>query len=102
MPIAAVVPEKVRAEELDIFERIRGGERVEPFDTVRRGKDGGLIDVSLSLSPVRNIDGQIVGAYSITHDITERKRSEKRIAMLAREAEHRTNNVLQSVQTVVR
>jgi PAS domain S-box-containing protein len=101
MPIGALIPEAVRDQEAAIFERIRRGERVEPFDTVRRGKTGHLIDVSLSVSPLRDLDGQIVGACSITRDITERKRSEKRIAMLAREAEHRTKNVLQAVQTVV-
>lgn len=100
-PIAAIIPEDLRAEELAIFERFRGGERVEPFDTVRRHKDGSLIDVSLSVSPIRNLDGQIVGACSVTRDITERRHIEKRVAMLAREAEHRTKNVLQAVQTVV-
>ncbi len=101
LPIATIVPENLRAEELAIFEKFQRGERVEPFDTVRRHKDGRIIDVSLSVSPIRNIAGQIVGACSVTRDITERKRSDQRIAMLAREAEHRTKNVLQAVQTVV-
>jgi PAS domain S-box-containing protein len=101
MPIAAIIPEERHNEELAIFERFRGGERVEPFDTFRRHKDGGVIDVSLSVSPIRNLDGQIVGACSVTREITQRKRNEKRIAMLAREAEHRTKNVLQAVQTIV-
>ncbi len=101
MPIAAIVPEDRRVEELAIFKRFQGGERIEPFDTLRRHKAGGLIDVSLSVSPIRNLDGQIVGACSVTRDITERKRSENRVAMLAREAEHRMKNVLQAVQTVV-
>lgn len=102
MKIAAVIPEERHDEELAIFKRFRAGERVEPFDTVRRRKDGSLIDVSLSVSPIRNLDGQIVAACSITREITGRKRNEKRIAMLAREAEHRTKNVLQAVQTIVR
>lgn len=101
MPIATIVPEERRDEELAIFQRFQAGERVEPFDTVRRHKGGSLIDVSLSVSPMRNLKGQIVGACSVTRDITERKRAENRIAMLAREAEHRTKNVLQAVQTVV-
>lgn len=102
MPIAAIVPDDRRSEELAIFERFQRGERIDPFDTVRRHKDGHLIDVSLSVSPLRNLDGQIVGACSVTRDITERKRTEKRVAMLALEAEHRTKNVLQAVQTIVR
>jgi len=101
MPIAAIIPDDRHEEMLEIFDRFQSGERVEPFDTVRRHKDGASIDVSLSVSPIRNLDGQIVGACSVTRDITERKRSEKRIAMLAREAEHRTKNLLQAVQTVV-
>lgn len=101
MPIATIVPEDRREEELAIFQRFQSGERVEPYDTLRRHKDGHLVDVSLSVSPIRSLDGQIVGACSVTRDITERKRNEERIAMLAREAEHRTKNVLQAVQTVV-
>lgn len=101
MPIAMIIPEERHAEELAIFQRFQSGERVQPFDTIRRHKDGRTIDVSLSVSPLRNLDGQIVGACSVTRDITERKRGEQRIAMLAREAEHRTKNVLQAVQTVV-
>jgi PAS domain S-box-containing protein len=101
MPIGSIVPDGRRDEELAIFSRFQSGERIEPFDTIRRHKDGGLIDVSLSVSPIRNLDGRIVGACSVTRDVTERRRSEKRIAMLAREAEHRTKNVLQAVQTVV-
>lgn len=101
MPIAAIIPEGRHDEEIAIFRHFQRGVRVEPFDTVRRHKDGRLIDVSLSVSPIRNLDGQIVGACSVTRDITARKRDEKRIAMLAREAEHRTKNVLQAVQTVV-
>jgi len=100
-PIAACIPGERHHEEIDILERIRSGERVEPFDTVRRHKDGSLIDVSLGVSPIRDLDGQIVGASSISRDISGRKRSAERIAMLAREAEHRTKNVLQAVQTVV-
>src|SRR5665213_467862 len=101
MPIAVIIPDDRHEEMLAIFDCFQSGERVEPFDTVRRHKDGASIDVSLSVSPIRNLDGQIVGACSVTRDITERKRSEKRIAMLAREAEHRTKNLLQAVQTVV-
>jgi PAS domain S-box-containing protein len=102
LPISVcTIPDDRHSEEIDIFERIRAGERVEPFDTVRRHKDGSLLDVSLSVSPIRDLDGRIVGASSISRDIGERKRSAERIAMLAREAEHRTKNVLQAVQTVV-
>ncbi len=101
MPIQALIPPDRQHEEASIFERIERGERVAPYDTIRRRKDGGLIDVSVSVSPVRNLDGLVVGASKIARDITGRKRAEQRIAMLAREAEHRTRNVLAAVQTVV-
>jgi two-component sensor histidine kinase len=68
---------------------------------VRQRKDGGLIVVSLSVSPVKDAGGKIVGASKIARDITERKRNEERIATLAREAEHRSKNLLASVQAAV-
>jgi two-component sensor histidine kinase len=60
-----------------------------------------LILVSLSVSPVKNAEGMIVGASTIARDITERKRSEEQIASLAREAEHRTKNVLATVLATI-
>jgi two-component sensor histidine kinase len=60
-----------------------------------------LIYISLTVSPVRNPQGKIVGASKIARDITERKRSEAQISLLAREAEHRTKNVLATVQATV-
>jgi two-component sensor histidine kinase len=60
-----------------------------------------LIDISLTISPVKNGQGKIIGASKIARDITERKRSEAQIAILAREAEHRAKNVLATVQATV-
>jgi len=66
------------AEDMDhILERIRRGERVDHFETRRRTKDGRIIDLSLSVSPIRNAEGQIVGASKVARDITGRKRSEE-------------------------
>jgi PAS domain S-box-containing protein len=71
-----------------ILDRIRGGERVEQFETVRRAKDGGLLDIALTVSPIRGPDGSVIGASKVAHDITERKasyqalrNSETRLAM---------------------
>ena len=58
--------------------------------------------VSLTVSPVKNAEGQIVGASKIARDITEQKRSQEQIATLAREAEHRSKNLLATVQATVR
>jgi PAS domain S-box-containing protein len=100
-PITFLIPSARQNEELSILERLRRGERIEHYETVRQRKDGSLIVVSLTVSPVRNAEGKIVGASKIARDVTERKRSEEQIGTLAREAEHRTKNVLATVQAAV-
>jgi PAS domain S-box-containing protein len=100
--IAILIPPDHQKEEEAIIERIRRGQRVESFETVRRRKDGSLIDVSLTISPVKNFQGEIIGASKIARDITDRKRNEAQIINLAREAEHRAKNILASVQATVR
>ncbi len=81
--------------------RIRRGQRVQIFETFRQRKHGSLIEVSLTISPVRNAQGKVIGASKIARDITERKRSEAQIVDLAQEAEHRTKNILATVQATV-
>jgi PAS domain S-box-containing protein len=100
-PITMVIPAERHAEESAILERLRRGERIEHFETVRQRKHGSLIVVSLTISPVRDVQGKIVGASKVARDITEQKRAAEQIAMLAREAEHRTKNVLATVQATV-
>jgi PAS domain S-box-containing protein len=100
-PIMILIPKDRQDEEPKILERIRRGERIEHFETVRSRKDGSLIDISLAVSPVKNEKGNIIGASKIARDITERKHSEQQIAILAREAEHRAKNVLATVQATV-
>lgn len=79
-PVTMLMPEGHKDEESRILERIRRGERVQPFETIRRRKDGRLVDVSLTISPVRDADGQIIGASKIARDVTERKRGEAALA----------------------
>ncbi len=100
-PITIVIPEERQDEEFDILARIRRGERINHFETLRRRKDGSIIAVSLTISPVKDAYGKIVGASKIARDVTERKRNQEQIATLAREAEHRSKNLLASVQAVV-
>jgi PAS domain S-box-containing protein len=100
-PITIVIPEERLHEEHEILTRIRHGERIDHFETVRRRKDGSLIDISLTVSPVKNEEGKIVGASKIARDITEQKRTQDQIATLARETEHRSKNVLANVQAIV-
>ena len=100
-PIMLVIPQDRQDEERTILTRIRRGERIDHFETVRQRKDGSLIIVSLTVSPVKDVDGRIVGASKIARDITAQKRSQEQIATLAREAEHRSKNLLASVQATV-
>jgi PAS domain S-box-containing protein len=100
-PITIVIPSDRQGEERDILTRIRRGERIDHYETVRQRKDGSPIVVSLTVSPVKNAEGEIVGASKIARDITERKRSQEQIATLAREAEHRSKNLLATVQATV-
>jgi PAS domain S-box-containing protein len=85
-----------------IVERIWLGDRIEHYETARRREDGDLVDLLLTISPVRDAEGTIVGTSAIAHDITERKRSEAQISTLAREAEHRAKNLLSNVKAMVR
>jgi PAS domain S-box-containing protein len=100
-PITIVIPQDRQDEERKILTRIRRGERIEHFETVRQRKHGSVIWVSLTISPIKNAEGKIVGASKIARDITEQKRTTDQIATLAREAEHRSKNLLANVQAMV-
>jgi PAS domain S-box-containing protein len=76
-PILRLIPEDRLEEEPRILERLRRGERVDHFETVRRTKDGRLLDISVTISPLRDERGTIIGASKIARDITERKRNEE-------------------------
>ncbi len=79
-PISLLIPPERRDEEDMILEQLRHGERIEHFETVRVTKDGRRIEVSLTISPIRDSDGRIIGASKISRDITARKRAEQRLA----------------------
>jgi PAS domain S-box-containing protein len=86
-PITVLFPPDRLAEEADFLARIARGERVEHYETIRVRKDGRLIHVSVSLSPIRDPDGEIVGASKIARDITERARIAERERDALRQAE---------------
>lgn len=89
-PATILMPPDRYNEETAILARIRTGRSVEHYETVRRRKDGTLIDISLSISPIRNEHGEIVGASNISRDITEEKRArEERARLLEREQQAR-------------
>ena len=100
-PITIVIPDDRQDEEREILTRISRGQRIEHFETIRQRKHGSLIAVSLTVSPVKDAEGKIVGASKVARDITEQKRNQELIANLAREAEHRSKNLLANVQATV-
>jgi PAS domain S-box-containing protein len=81
--IRIIIPADRQAEEDDVIARITRGEAVEHFETVRRRKNGAEIFISLTVSPIRDGDGVVIGASKIARDITERKRESQRAAFLA-------------------
>ena len=91
--VAMLIPATQHDEELGILARIQNGERVDHYQAIRQRKDGTLIHVSLTLSPVKGANGEIVGASRIVRDITERERVQELQRLLLREMEHRIKNV---------
>jgi PAS domain S-box-containing protein len=100
-PITMLIPAGRFNEEPEILSRIRRGEQVEHYETVRQRKDGTLIQISLTVSPIRNAQGRIIGASKIARDITERKRIEEHNRLLLREMNHRVKNLFSLAAGVV-
>jgi len=100
-PVTVVIPADRHNEEPEILERIRRGERVDHFETVRLHKDGTLIDISLTVSPIKDTSGRVIGASKIARDITDRKLAQERQEFLTQEIHHRTKNIFSVVQAVI-
>jgi PAS domain S-box-containing protein len=99
-PVIMLMPPDRVGEEPGILERIRRGERIDHYETVRRRKDGSLLDISLTISPIEADDGSVIGASKIARDITERKRSENLKEVMIAELQHRTRNLLAVVGSI--
>jgi PAS domain S-box-containing protein len=108
--ILKLIPDDLRSEEKTIIENIRAGRRVEHFETVRVCKDGRLIEVSLTISPIKDDQGRVIGASKILRDVSDRKRIERsltqaeKIAATGRMAAtiaHEINNPLESVMNLL-
>jgi len=108
--ITLIIPPELQGDEPLILAKIRAGERIDHFETIRLHKDGHRIDISLTVSPVRDSQGRIVGAAKIARDITEKKRLEgaihtsERLAAVGRLAAtiaHEINNPLEAVINLV-
>ena len=87
--ITLIIPAERHGEENEVLTRVRRGEKLDHFETIRRAKDGREVHISLTVSPVRDASGRIIGASKVARDITERKRAEEereRLASLERSA----------------
>jgi PAS domain S-box-containing protein len=93
-PVLVLIPPDRQYDELEIMERTRRGNHVNHYETARRRKDGTPVEISLTVSPLRDAAGVIVGASKIGRDITERKRAEEHQRALNAELDHRVKNVL--------
>jgi PAS domain S-box-containing protein len=100
-PVTILIPSDRYDEEPAILERLRQGERVDHFETVRQRKDGSLVDISLTVSPVKSTDGKVVGASKIARDISERKAAQEQQRLILREMNHRVKNLMTMASTMV-
>jgi PAS domain S-box-containing protein len=96
-PVIILFPPGREDEEPEILARIRRGERIDHYETVRRRKDGSLLEISLTVSPVRDGEGRIVGASKIARDITDRKEAERKL----RESEQRLTELLAAIPAAI-
>jgi PAS domain S-box-containing protein len=101
-PILKLIPPELHGQEREIIARLSRGERVRHYDTVRVGKDGRRIHLSLTVSPLRDGSGRVIGASKVARDITERKQAEALQRMLVEELNHRVKNTLASVQAIAK
>jgi PAS domain S-box-containing protein len=99
-PITKFIPPELHPEEKEILARLRRGERIQHYETARVAKDGRRVDVSLTVSPVRDRSGRVIGASKVGRDITERKRAEQMQRVLLDELNHRVKNTLATVQAI--
>jgi len=101
-PVTVLLPEDRQDEEPGILERISRGEHVHHYETIRQRKDGSLVEISLTVSPIRDAHGKVIGASKIARDITERKQAERLQRVLMHELNHRVKNTLAMVQAIAR
>lgn len=99
-PILRLIPPDLRDEEEQILAKLKRGEHIEHYETVRVAKDGRRVEISLSVSPMRDKSGRLIGASKVARDITERRQAEKLQRLLVEELNHRVKNTLATVQAI--
>ncbi|MGQ3486442.1 PAS domain S-box protein [Roseovarius pacificus] len=100
-PIMMLIPEERPHEEADIIDRLVRGERIHHFETIRKRKNGTLVPISLTVSPVRNASGEVIGASKIARDITQQKEAAERQNLLLAEMRHRVSNCFAVVASLI-
>ncbi len=100
--VTMLIPIDRYDEEPEILARIGRGERIEHYETVRQHKDGSPIDISLTVSPILNRKGEVIGASKIARDISDRRRAEEQKDLLLREMNHRIKNLFAISSSLVR
>jgi PAS domain S-box-containing protein len=88
-PISILIPDDRKNEEPNILAKIKRGESVDHYETIRQRKDGRLIDISVTVSPIRESEGEIIGASKVARDISERKKLEKEIIEISNREQQR-------------
>jgi len=99
-PVTRLIPPELQHEEIEILNRLRRGASIEHYDTIRLTKDGRRINISLSVSPLKDRSGRLVGASKVARDITQRKQAEETQRLLLAELNHRVKNTLATVQAI--
>ena len=99
-PLSIVIPPDRRAEDDRVLQRLRRGERVEPYESVRIRKDGSSVEVLVTASPIKNAKGNVIGISKITHDITARKRADELRELLISEMRHRATNLAAVINAI--
>lgn len=97
--INLIIPEDRRDEEYVILGKVKSGQPVKHFETIRRRKDGKMVNISLSVSPIRDDNGVIIGASKIARDITEQRRTERELADSNRRKEEFLANISHELRT---
>lgn len=99
-PITRIIPPELRQEEEVILAKLQRGERIDHYDTTRLTKDGRRVDISLTVSPLRDPTGKVIGASKVARDVTERKQTEELQRLLLDELNHRVKNTLATIQAI--
>jgi len=109
-PMLRLIPEDLHYEEDEILRKLRAGERIDHYETTRVKKNGDLLEVSVTISPIRNHENKVIGASKIARDISDRKRMEKVLILseklaatgrMAATIAHEVNNPLESLMNLI-